>query len=95
MNILDRFAYIEFVDKESVDNALKLDESTFRNRQLKVLPKRQNVPVSAIRGRGGMRGRFSGYRGGRFPSRGGRFPARGRFGAVRGRGRGSYHNTFY
>ena len=31
-----RFAYIEFVDKESVENALKLDDSQFRGRQLKV-----------------------------------------------------------
>ena len=31
-----RFAYIEFVDKDSVENALKLDESLFKGRQLKV-----------------------------------------------------------
>lgn len=30
------FAYIEFVDKESAEKALELDESTFRGRQLKV-----------------------------------------------------------
>ena len=34
-----RAAYIEFVDKESVINALKLDESVFKNRQLKVSSK--------------------------------------------------------
>lgn len=27
---------MEFVDKESVENALKLDDSTFKGRQLKV-----------------------------------------------------------
>lgn len=31
-----RFAYVEFVDKESVDNALKLDDTPFKGRQLKV-----------------------------------------------------------
>jgi RNA recognition motif-containing protein len=31
-----RFAYVEFVDKESVENALKLDDTTFKGRQLKV-----------------------------------------------------------
>lgn len=30
------FAYIEFLDKASVDNALKLDDSLFKGRQLKV-----------------------------------------------------------
>jgi RNA recognition motif-containing protein len=31
-----RFAYIEFVDKECVDKAIKLDDSVFKGRQLKV-----------------------------------------------------------
>jgi polyadenylate-binding protein 2 len=30
------FAYVEFVDKESVENALKLDDTPFKGRQLKV-----------------------------------------------------------
>jgi polyadenylate-binding protein 2 len=30
------FAYIEFVDKQSVENALKLDDTPFKGRQLKV-----------------------------------------------------------
>jgi RNA recognition motif-containing protein len=34
--VRNRFAYVEFVDKESVENALKLDDSTFKGRQLKV-----------------------------------------------------------
>ena len=63
----NRFAYVEFVDKESVDNALKLDDTPFKGRQLKVLPKRQNLPQSFIRG-GGRGGRGRG--GGRFRGRG-------------------------
>lgn len=35
-NILCRFAYVEFAEKEAVDTALKLDDSTFKGRQLKV-----------------------------------------------------------
>lgn len=30
------FAYIEFADKESVDNAVSLDDSLFKGRQIKV-----------------------------------------------------------
>ena len=33
-----RFAYIEFVEKDGVENSLKLHESLFKGRQLKVLP---------------------------------------------------------
>jgi len=38
------FAYVEFVDKESVANAMVLNESLFRGRQIKVTSKRTNVP---------------------------------------------------
>uniref|UniRef100_G1Q688 Polyadenylate-binding protein 2 n=1 Tax=Myotis lucifugus TaxID=59463 RepID=G1Q688_MYOLU len=38
------FAYIEFSDKGSVRTSLALDESLFRGRQIKVLPKRTNRP---------------------------------------------------
>ena len=31
-----RFAYIEFADKDSVDNAVSLDDSLFKGRQIKV-----------------------------------------------------------
>ena len=31
-----RYAYIEFADKDSINNALALDESLFRGRQIKV-----------------------------------------------------------
>jgi polyadenylate-binding protein 2 len=33
------FAYIEFSDKEALNNALKLDDTLFKGRQLKILPK--------------------------------------------------------
>lgn len=55
------FAYIEFLEKESVQNALKLDGSEFRGRLLRVSPKRTNIPgMSMRRARG--RGRFRGRR---------------------------------
>merc|ERR1711878_21432 len=61
------FAYVEFADKDSVDTAMALDDSLFRGRQIKVMPKRTNKPgISSSnrppRGRG-FRGRSSGYRG--------------------------------
>jgi len=61
------FAYVEFTDKDSVDTAMALDDSLFRGRQIKVLPKRTNKPgISTTnrppRGRG-FRGRIA--RGGR------------------------------
>lgn len=34
--LLRRYGYIEFAEAESVDNALKLDDSMFKGRQLKV-----------------------------------------------------------
>ncbi len=88
------FAYIEFVTKDAVDKALKLDDSEFKGRKLKVLPKRHNVPV--VRGGGGGRGsgRFnnSGGRGGRFNnSRGG--GGGGRFNNSRGGGGGRFNNS--
>lgn len=82
------YAYIEFKDRESVQNALILNESMFRGRQLKVVEKRTNIPGL----RGGMggrsRGRFSrgGWRGGNYRGR-----PRGR---GRGRGRGGYSPPF-
>ena len=59
------YAYIEFVDEDAVKNALILNESTFKGRQLRVTPKRPNVPgMGRGRGRGrGFRGRGRGYRG--------------------------------
>lgn len=77
-----------------MENALKLDGSTFKNRQLKVTPKRVNDPnfyaqQSGGYGRGGRGGR--GFRGrGRGGGRGFRGGGYGRGGGrgFRGRGRG-------
>jgi len=38
------FAYIEFLEEQGVLNALLLQDSLFRARQLKVVPKRTNLP---------------------------------------------------
>lgn len=64
------FAYIEFAEEASVKNAEALNESLFRNRLLKVTPKRTNVPGFSQRGGRGGRGRGAfratrGFRGGR------------------------------
>eukprot|EP01012_Entosiphon_sulcatum_P000446 TRINITY_DN10071_c0_g1_i1.p1 TRINITY_DN10071_c0_g1~~TRINITY_DN10071_c0_g1_i1.p1 ORF type:complete len:180 (+),score=27.14 TRINITY_DN10071_c0_g1_i1:138-677(+) len=57
------FAYLEFVDKASVDEAIKnLDGTTFRGRQIKVFQKRTNLP--------GLCQTERGYRGYRSPYRG-------------------------
>merc|ERR1719447_1589151 len=76
------FAYVEFNEKESVENACQLNDSLFKGRQIKVSAKRTNVPgVSTtnrfprFRGRG--RGHFS-YRGGYNSYGGGFSPRRGR-----------------
>jgi len=79
------FAYVEFTDKDSVDTAMALDDSLFRGRQIKVLPKRTNKPgISTTnrppRGRG-FRGRIA---------RGGRGGGYGAMGGPRFRGRGYY-----
>ena len=74
------FAYIEFVEKAGLENALLLDDSEFRGRKLKVLAKRKNIyGYNASRGRGSYYGRRrGGYRG------------RGR-GGYRRKRRGGYH----
>eukprot|EP00578_Thalassiosira_sp_NH16_P016304 CAMPEP_0181127044 /NCGR_PEP_ID=MMETSP1071-20121207/27978_1 /TAXON_ID=35127 /ORGANISM="Thalassiosira sp., Strain NH16" /LENGTH=180 /DNA_ID=CAMNT_0023212737 /DNA_START=42 /DNA_END=581 /DNA_ORIENTATION=- len=55
------FAYVEFQNDVAVENALKLDGSTFKERQLKVLRKRVNDPNFYG---GGFRGGRGGGRGG-------------------------------
>jgi polyadenylate-binding protein 2 len=45
------YAYIEFDDEASVANAVLLNDSVFKGRPLKVMPKRTNIPAFA-RGRG-------------------------------------------
>ncbi|XP_028298952.1 embryonic polyadenylate-binding protein 2 [Gouania willdenowi] len=50
------FAYIEFSDRDSVQNAVSLHETLFRGRVLKVMPKRTNMPGISSTDRGGHRG---------------------------------------
>lgn len=70
------FAYIEFEQIDSVDRAIAtLDGSTFRDRELKVVAKRTNIPGLSSRGRGrgssrGIRGRGRGRGRGRAGFRG-------------------------
>ncbi|KAF8248294.1 RNA-binding domain-containing protein [Wilcoxina mikolae CBS 423.85] len=82
------YAYVEFTEPSLVAQALVLNESIFRGRSLKVVPKRTNLPGMA-RGRGG-RGRGGPGRGGFPPAyRGGYAPRGGGYrGGYRGRGRG-------
>ncbi|RYH29779.1 hypothetical protein EON65_07330 [archaeon] len=81
-----------------MEKALQLDDSTFKGRQLKVLPKRHNVPVQRGGGRGGRgrggRGFRGGGRGGYYPPARGYGRGGGRFGG-RGRGRGGYAGGLY
>ncbi|KAK9917940.1 hypothetical protein WJX75_009927 [Coccomyxa subellipsoidea] len=70
------YAYIEFLEIDAVANALLLDSSELHGRQLKVLPKRTNVPGLKVRGRGrgfrgGFRGSFRGRGGGGYYAGGG------------------------
>ena len=74
-------AYVEFADAAAVANAIMLNDSLFKGRQLKVTAKRTNVPAWQL-GRGGAAAGFSprgrGARGGRGAFRGGRATFRGR-----------------
>ncbi|KAN0004391.1 hypothetical protein ACTFIZ_010537 [Dictyostelium cf. discoideum] len=69
--------YVEFVNKDSIINAMALNDSFFNERQLKITPKRTNLPYymrqgvlppgrggfRGGRGRGGIRGGIRGGRG--------------------------------
>ncbi|BEI81662.1 hypothetical protein CcaverHIS002_0208220 [Cutaneotrichosporon cavernicola] len=57
------FAYVEFADPTIVQNALVLNESSFRGRIISVKEKRTNVPGMGARGRGRGRARGRGFRG--------------------------------
>jgi len=83
------FAYLEFQTEEAVENAMKLEGSTFRERTLKVTHKRVNDPNFYYQTAGGGRGGrgFGGGRGGGRGGRSGGFRGGGRGG---GRGRGGY-----
>ncbi|XP_006860329.1 PREDICTED: embryonic polyadenylate-binding protein 2 [Chrysochloris asiatica] len=53
------YAYIEFTAASSAQAAVKLHESVFRQRVIKVCPKRTNFPGISSTDRGGLRGRLS------------------------------------
>ncbi|NXD30643.1 PABP2 protein, partial [Spelaeornis formosus] len=55
---LHSYAYIEFEEQSSVKAAVELDESVFRGRVIKVLPKRTNMPGISSTDRGGYQGCF-------------------------------------
>ncbi|XP_053972039.1 polyadenylate-binding protein 2-B-like [Hylaeus anthracinus] len=55
------FAYIEFAERDSVQTAMALDESMFRGRHIKVMPKRTNRPGLSVTNRAPRGAR--GYRG--------------------------------
>ncbi len=60
------YAYVEFTEASSVERAVALNDSPFRNRPLKVTAKRTNVPGLARGGfRGGAPGGAGGYMRGR------------------------------
>lgn len=81
------FAYVEFTEKDSVQIAIALDESSFKGRIIKVNPKRTNKPgISTTNRPPPGRGGYGGYRG---RGRGGFGAMRGR-GGFRGRGRWTY-----
>jgi len=70
------FAYIEFAEAEAVEQAVELNETEFKGRQLKVVAKRTNVKGKG-KGKGGKgkgspgkgkgKGYFGGYKGGYQP----------------------------
>uniref|UniRef100_A0A2K5YZ49 Polyadenylate-binding protein 2 n=1 Tax=Mandrillus leucophaeus TaxID=9568 RepID=A0A2K5YZ49_MANLE len=55
------FAYTEFSDKESVRTSLVSDESLFRGRQIKVIPKRTNRPGISTTDRARYRAQTTNY----------------------------------
>ncbi|XP_030368335.1 embryonic polyadenylate-binding protein 2 [Strigops habroptila] len=57
------YAYIEFEEKSSMKAAMELDESLFKGRVIKVLPKRTNTSGNSITGRGGYQGPFQAWGG--------------------------------
>lgn len=85
-----RYAYVEFTEPSLVAQALVLNESVFKGRNIKVVPKRTNLPGMSRGGRGGR----GGFRGGRGfyggGARGGYAPRASYRGGYRGRGRGGY-----
>ncbi|KAI1093153.1 hypothetical protein F5B19DRAFT_491704 [Rostrohypoxylon terebratum] len=91
------YAYVEFTEPSLVAQALVLNDSVLKGRNIKVTPKRTNIP-GLSRGRGGRGGRggFGGPgRGGYFGGRGGYMPRGGFYrGGYRGRARGGGFNPY-
>jgi len=86
------FAFIEFSEKDSIQNAVALNDSLFKGRQIKVTAKRTNRPGLSSTDRGRARGRGRGFRGGGGGGFGGGYymPSYNPFSSYRGRGRGAY-----
>lgn len=51
------YAYIEFESADAIEAAVALDDSTFRGRPIKVMPKRTNIPGISTTTRGFRRPR--------------------------------------
>lgn len=85
--MLHSYAYVEFTEPSLVAQALVLNDSVLKGRNIKVTPKRTNIPGMA-RGRGRGRGGYGGR--GFYGGRGGYMPRGGYRGGNRGRGRGGY-----
>ncbi|KAF2707078.1 RNA-binding domain-containing protein [Pleomassaria siparia CBS 279.74] len=83
------YAYVEFTEPNLINQALVLDNSEFRGRNLKVVPKRTNLPGMT---RGGRGGRGAPRGGGGYGGRGSPYGGRGGgYGPPRGGGyRGGY-----
>ncbi|KAF3058061.1 Polyadenylate-binding protein 2 [Daldinia childiae] len=89
------YAYVEFTEPSLVAQALVLNDSVLKGRNIKVTPKRTNIP-GLSRGRGGRgRGGFGGSGRGYYGGRGGFAPRGGIYrGGYRGRARGSGFNPY-
>ncbi|CAO3633049.1 unnamed protein product [Cunninghamella blakesleeana] len=68
------YGFIEFSDPNAAVQALSFNQTEFRGRLLKVIPKRTNVPGFAYRGRGRGRGRGGYYHQGYPPNGHGMYP---------------------
>ncbi|EDO05317.1 putative Polyadenylate-binding protein 2 [Babesia bovis T2Bo] len=63
------YAYIEFASEDAVNNAVMLNDCLFKERIIKVIPKRKNIPGYNRKRAQPSRGRGRGFR----PMRGGRY----------------------
>ncbi|OCL02589.1 RNA-binding domain-containing protein [Glonium stellatum] len=88
------YAYVEFTEPSLVAQALVLNESVFRGRNLKVVPKRTNLPGMTRGGRGGGGGGRGGSRGGPYGGRGSPYGGRGGYGPPPYSARGGYRGGY-